>query len=100
MMFLIHAVFALGLISLTAGAALYIFALRNKGAGSGLGKIVGAIVMIISTFSLVCSFCLGLKIWREVYLLNMVQLHNLQIQNESTVSTPKMPPSKEHHHRK
>jgi len=95
MMFLIHAAFALGLISLTAGSALYIWALRNKGTGSGIGRVVGFIVMIISALSLICSFYLGIKIWKEIYYLNIVQMHSSPMQNESPVTAPK-----EHHHRR
>ena len=96
MMFLIHAAFALGLMSLTAGSALYIWALRNKGTGSGVGRIVGFIVIVISTLSLICSFYLGIKIWKEIYYLNIAQMHNSQIQNDTPVTAPK-----EHrHHRR
>lgn len=96
MMFLIHAAFALGLMSLTAGAALYIWALRNKGTGSGIGRVIGFIVIIISTLSLVCCFYLGAKIWKEIYYLNIVQMHNSSsMQSESPVKAPK-----EHHQRR
>ena len=83
MMFLIHSAFALGLLALTAGAALYIWALRNQGAGTSLGRIVGFIVIVISTLSLICSFYLGTMIWKEIYYLNMAQLQHTQAQDSS-----------------
>ncbi len=83
MMFLIHAAFALGLLSLAAGAALYIFASRHTGAGTSLGRVVGFIVMVVSTLSLLCSFYLGVMIWKEIYYVNMAQMHNAQMQNAS-----------------
>lgn len=95
MLFLINAAFALGLMSLTAGSALYIWALRNKGTGSSIGRIVGFIVMIISTLSLICSFYLGVNIWKEIYYLNAAQMRNSSIQTQNPVITPK-----EHSHRR
>lgn len=101
MMFLIHAAFALGLLSLTAGSALYIWAARNPGAGSSLGRIVGFIVMVVSVLSLVCSFYLGVMVWKEIYYLHMAQAQQVQApsaamkQDTKTVNS-----SKEHSNRR
>lgn len=93
MMFLIHSAFALGLIALATGAALYIYASRQSGAGTSLGRIVGLIVMIVSTVSLICSFYLGVMIWKEIYYVNMAQMQNV---SATTAATPAAP-AKEHH---
>ncbi len=98
MMFLIHSAFALGLLALTGGAALYIWALRNQGAGTTLGRIVGFIVLIISAISLICSFYLGLMVWKEIYYLNAAQSQHMQMPNSS--STTAATPSKEHGRKK
>lgn len=98
MMFLIHSAFALGLLALTGGAALYIWALRNQGAGTGLGRIVGFIVVVVSTISLICSFYLGSMVWKEIFYLNAAQTQHMQM--PSSQSTPATTPSKEHGHKK
>jgi vacuolar-type H+-ATPase subunit I/STV1 len=99
MMFLIHAAFALGLIALTMGSALYIWALRNHGTGSTVGRIVGFIVIVVSTLSLLCSLSMGLKIWKEMHLLNVLQMQSA-MPNENAAHSPAANPPKEHHHRR
>lgn len=90
MMLLIHLALALGLLSLTAGAALYMYASRNPGACcASLGRIIGFIVMLASVASLVCSFYLGVMMWKEIYYVNMAHMQQTQSQNPAmTKDTP------------
>lgn len=98
MMFLIHSAFALGLIALAAGAALYIFASRHPGAGASLGRIVGSIIMLVSTLSLICSFYLGVMIWKEIYYVNMAQMQNISMTKDANPANTANS-AKEHPHK-
>jgi hypothetical protein len=38
--------------------------------------------MIISTLSVIGTFYLGIKIWKEIYFLHLIQIHQAEKQNE------------------
>lgn len=65
MMFLLDAAFAIELLALTFGMGLFIWALRNKGEGVGLGKFMGFIVVILSVIALLCTTYYGLLYWAQ-----------------------------------
>lgn len=60
-MFLFHAAFSLGMIALTVGTALYIWSSRNEGKGTGLAKIIGLLVIILSIISSICASYYAIK---------------------------------------
>jgi hypothetical protein len=100
MLFIIHASLALALLSLTAGTALYIWSVSSHGTGSSLGRIVGSIVLFLSALSIVCTFYLGVKIWKEVYLLNSTQISSMEAQKAPNASEENSYSAKSHHHHK
>ncbi len=65
MMFIMHisALFALSV--LLASTGLLIWSIRNKGAGSALGKFIGSLVLIFSLLSMLCIGYYGIKYWRQ-----------------------------------
>ncbi len=65
MTFLLDAAFAIELISLSLGAGLLIWSLRNQGTGVALGKVIGSLVLILSTFMLFCTTYSGLRYWAK-----------------------------------
>ena len=64
-MFILHisALFAYGM--LLASTVLLIWSLRNEGAGSALGKIIGSLVFILSLLSMICIGYYGIKYWAQ-----------------------------------
>jgi hypothetical protein len=59
MMFLLDSGVMLGLIALSLGVILLVWALRNEGRGVGLAKFFGWIVIISAIFSISCSTYYG-----------------------------------------
>ncbi len=55
-MIVMHMVYGLDLIALSAGTALLLWSTKNPGKGSWLGKLIGALVMIFSIISMVCMY--------------------------------------------
>lgn len=65
-MFLFHIGFSLELIALTVGTALYVWGKRNNGAGTGLAKLIGFLVLLLSLIAVICTIYFNFKIWQEV----------------------------------
>lgn len=66
-MFLFHTAFSLGMIALTSGTALYAWSVRNQGPATGLAKFIGALVIIFSIISTLCTVYYGVKYWQAGY---------------------------------
>lgn len=66
MMFFFHTVFSLELLTLCAGAALYIWSLRNHGAGILLAKILGLLVIVLSLISVICTSYTNFTMWQAM----------------------------------
>lgn len=90
-MFLFHAAYSLGMIALTTGTALYIWSARNSGAGVGLAKLIGILVIIFSIGSTLCTVYYGIKYWSQGYFENPIGMHGLmQMQDKSMMSDTDM----------
>jgi hypothetical protein len=100
MMILIHLAFTLSLLSLTAGTALFVWSLRSQEAGSSFARITGLIVIFLSTLSVVGSFYLGAKIWKDIYLINSMQNASMQKMPEANNAEMSNTLEKHHHHKK
>ena len=61
----LHATFSLELLALSAGAALLIWAMRNKGTGVLVGKTIGALVTVLSLLGLFCTGYSGVQFWSK-----------------------------------
>lgn len=70
MMFTMHVAIMLGIIGFVAGLSLYIWSIRNEGAGTGLASFFGIIVMILVVVDLICVTYYGLTYWKEGYFQN------------------------------
>jgi hypothetical protein len=64
-MFIMHINILFALSVLLASTVLIIWSLRNKGAGSSLGKIIGSLVFILSLISILCIGYSGIKFWKQ-----------------------------------
>lgn len=69
MICLLYAAIFPGLIALAAGLALYIWALRNRGAGIRLAKIVGLIIIIVSALQILNLLYCEITLWSHVHSL-------------------------------
>ncbi len=63
MMFQFHIALALGLIALSSGVALFVWS--DKHSGSGLAKILGFLIVIMSIFSTACTVYCGVTYWKQ-----------------------------------
>lgn len=89
-MFLFHAAFSLGLISLTAGTALYAWASCTEGAGTGLAKLIGIFVIIFSITSTLCTAYYGVIYWQKGYFQNpMNMMHDMKMQDGTMMDNRK-----------
>lgn len=64
-MFIMHISALLAYSVLLASTVLLIWSLRNEGAGSGLGKIIGSLVFVLSLLSMICIGYYGIKYWLQ-----------------------------------
>lgn len=64
-MFIMHISALLAYAILLASTVLLIWSLRNEGAGSALGKIIGSFVFILSLLSMICIGYYGIKYWTQ-----------------------------------
>jgi hypothetical protein len=63
LMLLSHISFSLGLIALVAGVCLYLWSVRAEpGAGIGLAKIVGVVVIVLAILELLCTIWSGFRV--------------------------------------
>ncbi|HEU5280485.1 MAG TPA: hypothetical protein VFU82_00680 [Gammaproteobacteria bacterium] len=66
-MFMFHAAFALNLLALCAGCALFMFgASRCDCKGSCFAKLVAVIVIILAILSTACTINSGMKMWNDM----------------------------------
>lgn len=66
-MFMFHAAFALNLLALCAGCALFMFAAsRCDCKGSCFTKFVAVIVIILAILSTACTINSGMKMWNDM----------------------------------
>lgn len=72
-MFLFHASFSLALLALTAGIALYVWSLRAVGAGTGLAKILGFLIMIVALLGVLCTGYCGVRYWQAGYFQSAME---------------------------
>jgi hypothetical protein len=86
MMFLLDSGVMLGLIALSLGVILLVWALRNEGRGVGLAKFFGWIVIISAIFSISCSTYYGFKYWNAGYFqkpMSMMQSKSVDGENRN-----------------
>lgn len=66
-MFMFHAAFALNLLALCAGCALFMFgASRCDCKGSCFAKFVAVVVIILAILSTACTINSGMKMWNDM----------------------------------
>jgi len=75
MMFLFHLAYALYLLSLTAGLALLVWALRIEGKGRGVAKFFGALIIILSILGAFLLGYHGIKYWQNDYFNESLEMH-------------------------
>ncbi len=87
MAFLFHTAFYLGILALTAGISLYIWAARNQGPGVKLAKFFGILLMIIVILNMGCLLFYSVKYWTQGYfespmpMQQMMQNGNMSCQS-------------------
>lgn len=64
-MFMMHISSLLACSVLLASTVLLIWSLKNKGAGTFLGKVVGSGVFVLSLLSILCTSYYGIKHWSQ-----------------------------------
>ena len=75
-MMLSHISFFLGLIALVSGVSLYLWSVRAEaGAGVGLAKIVGIVVIVLAILGLLCTLYSGLRRHKEFDSMMMKDCH-------------------------
>lgn len=79
-MFIMHVAIMVGIIALAAGAALYIWSLQNQGAGIGVAKFFGILIIVLSILDGICISYYGFKYWLEGYFQSPTQM--MQMQNK------------------
>lgn len=67
MMFTFHAALALAFIAIVLGISLFIWGLRQPGAGASLAKVVGILIAIVAALDILCSIYYAMKYWHEGY---------------------------------
>lgn len=84
-MCLFHIAFAFSLLTLTAGTYLCVWSVKNF---SGLGKWIGALVMLVSLLNLACAVYYGVKHWRAGYFEGPMPMHERPM-----MEAPSAPPA-------
>lgn len=77
MIFMLHIGLSLGLLSLTAGTALWIWSAQDLRRGLHIGRVIGLIVIILSILSISCSFYFGAQSWKEIYLFRILHTNQM-----------------------
>ncbi|HHY0177173.1 MULTISPECIES: hypothetical protein [Legionella] len=81
-MFQFHTAFSLGLIALSAGTALWVWAKQQKGVG--LATILGLLVILFSMTSTLCTVYYGIKYWQQGYFQSPMSMQpTITMQNKS-----------------
>lgn len=70
-MFMMHTTLFLGFLALVAGLALYIWGLRTSGKGTGLAKLFGFIITVLSLLGVICTSYYSITIMRDGYMFHM-----------------------------
>lgn len=83
-MFLFHVAYSLGMIAVSAGTALYVWSARNNGAGVGLAKLIGILVVIFSIVSTLCTSYYGVKYWQAGYFQSPMEVHGMMNNKNNT----------------
>lgn len=85
MMMMMHLPFILSLFALAMGVCLYVWAVRNDGAGVNVAKYFGLGIMVMAIFSILC-------IWYTLYSFNaMNNMPANMMQNKGTINHGNMP---------
>jgi hypothetical protein len=82
-MFAFHAAFALGMISLTMGTALYAWASSRHEPGRGFARLIGVLVILFSLTSTLCTVYYGIKYWKEGYFQGPMAMRCMKMQDQS-----------------
>ena len=69
-MFMFHVAFALDLIALSAGSALYVYSGRSNAAGTCYANTIAMLIIVFSITSTLCTSFYGVKYWLEGYFQN------------------------------
>jgi hypothetical protein len=72
-----HLAYALYLLSLTAGLAILIWALRAEGKGRGIAKFFGTVIIILSLLGAFCIGFYGIKYWQGGYFSEPMLMHSM-----------------------
>lgn len=88
MMFVMHVAIMVGIIALATGVSLYIWSLRNQGAGVGIAKFFGVLIIILAIVDGICISYYGFKYWMEGYFENPMNM--MQMQNKSMMESKGM----------
>jgi len=91
MMMMLHLPFILSLFALAMGVCLYVWAVRNDGAGVNVAKYFGLGIMVMSIVSIIC-------IWYTLYSFQaMNQMPMNMMQNRGTMNQGNTPNNVPHH---
>tara|TARA_R110002095_G_scaffold187639_1_gene164852 strand:- start:481 stop:702 length:222 start_codon:yes stop_codon:yes gene_type:complete len=63
MIFLADVAFSIELLALAAGVALFVWSLRNKGAGQFFAKFFGMVVIISAILGIICTSYYSFSYW-------------------------------------
>lgn len=66
-----HSTMGLLLLALIASIGLFIWSIRQQGAGVAFGKIMGFILMIVVLLNIICTGYYGFELWKQGYLTQM-----------------------------
>ncbi len=95
MMMMLHLPFILSLFALGMGVCLYVWSLRNKGAGVNVAKFFGIIIIVLSLLSLICVWYTAFNFQRQMPM-RMMQGKAMSgqgnMQNGGIPQHEKMPP--------
>jgi hypothetical protein len=82
MIFMLHLGLSLGLLSLAAGTALWIWSSPDRDHKVNIGRVVGLLIMILSIASISCSFYFGAQSIKEIYLFRILNNSKMSMNSE------------------
>lgn len=77
-MFIFHIAISTGLIALAIGTSLYIWSQRQEGPGTGLARIFGFLIILLSITSMLCTSYYGVKYWHEGYFSKPMVISSIE----------------------
>lgn len=80
-MFMFHMIFAFSLLTLTSGTYLYVWSVKNF---STLGKVIGALVMLVSLLNIACESYYGFKHWKAGYFEGSMPMHERPMMHDGS----------------